>query len=450
MMRKAFAELVYEPSFYRLYGRFDGQKFYRFLRSAQWNPLDKNREIQRGMLFTIIDYAANNIPYYQRIVKEKGLTYSRDTIYDDLRKFPVLTKEIIRREFANLCKVRRERWYYETSGGSTGEPMRLVQDFEFKMKLLLVKRWQKEWAGVHVGEPEIKLWGSERDILQGTVPLKNRLDNYFRNVTLLNAFRLDDARVMEYINVINRRRPKLIVAYVQSIYELARFVEQNKLAVYTPKAIMTTAGVLYPAFRERIESVFKCKTFDRYGSREVGDISCECDRHEGHHIAMFNMHVEILDKNMMPCKEGEAGEVYITLLTNYTMPLLRYRIGDIAAYTAHRCSCRRGIPLIKSIVGRTNCILRTKKTVLDSTALTTSFYFLDSIVKYQLIQKKLDQISIKVVVSDLELWKKDKAMLDHKLRKILGEDVKYKYEVVDDISPSPSGKYQYIMSELEE
>jgi len=453
MMRKAFAELVYEPTFYRLYGHFNGQEFYRFLRNAQWNPIEKNREIQSELLFNIVDYAANNIPYYQKIVERNGIAYSKATIYDDLRKFPILTKVIIRREFGNLYKPRSSNWYYEATGGSTGEFVKLVQDYDYKMKMMLVKRWQKEWAGVHVGETEIKLWASERDLLQGSLHWRNRLDNYFRNVTLLNAYKLDRARMMKYVDIINRKRPKLILAFVQSIYELARFIEENEIAVHTPNAIMTSAGVLYPQFREKIESVFKCKIFDRYGSREVGDVSCECDRHDGHHVSMFNAHVEILGKDMMPCGEEETGEIYVTLLTNFTMPLIRYQMGDVATYTEHRCSCGRGLPLIKNIVGRTNCILRTRKSVLDSVSIMSVFCGhpkLDSIVKFQVIQKKADLISVKVVVNDLEHWKKDKAVLDDKLRRILGEDVKYEYELLDDINPLRSGKYQYIISELKE
>ena len=73
----------------------------------------------------------------------------------------------------------------------------------------------------------------------------------------------------------------------------------------------------------------------------------ECDRHEGLHLSSFNHYVEILKEDGTEARDGEMGELVITVLTNYTMPLIRYRIGDMAIQTYAECSCGRGFPLIK-------------------------------------------------------------------------------------------------------
>lgn len=59
------------------------------LKEYQWNPLKKNREIQRKNLYALIQYASQNIPYYQQIVKEHNIQFLEDTIFEDIKKFPL-------------------------------------------------------------------------------------------------------------------------------------------------------------------------------------------------------------------------------------------------------------------------------------------------------------------------------------------------------------------------
>ena len=80
----------------------------------------------------------------------------------------------------------------------------------------------------------------------------------------------------EYIAYINtRKRPRLIEAYAELIYVLARFAEGENLQILPPGAIITTATMLFPYMRETIEKVFRCKVYNRYASGEVGDIGCQ-------------------------------------------------------------------------------------------------------------------------------------------------------------------------------
>src|SRR5262249_25791653 len=103
-----------------------------------------------------------------------------------------------------------------------------------------------------------------------------------------------------FIHILNVQRPKLIIAYVDSIFELARFAERERLAIRPQSAIITSAGTLTVFMRETIESVFQCKVFDRYGSREVGDIAGECAAHNGLHVFPWGCYVEVVDEEGTP------------------------------------------------------------------------------------------------------------------------------------------------------
>jgi len=106
-------------------------KYYEKLRKLQWNTMEENREIQRKKLHMLIKYANQNIPYYERIIKEHNIEFSEDTIFEDIKKFPVLTKEIIRNHFNELYKFRDNTYYRNTSGGSTGEAVIFFQDKQY-------------------------------------------------------------------------------------------------------------------------------------------------------------------------------------------------------------------------------------------------------------------------------------------------------------------------------
>ena len=175
---------------------------------------------------------------------------------------------------------------------------------------------------------------------------------------------MSEGDMKNYVKIINKEKPKIIEAYVQSIYEFARFIRNNDLEVFSPRGIITSAGTLYPEMKELIEEVFHTKVYNRYGSREVGDMACSCEKDEGLHLNIFNQYVEILNDKLELCKPGEIGKVYVTTLNNYSMPLIRYDIGDMAIPAKNeQCSCGRGLPLIEKVVGRTGSMIKTKKGV---------------------------------------------------------------------------------------
>jgi phenylacetate-CoA ligase len=103
-------------------------KYYQKLKTHQWNTWEENKKIQQKKLYKLIEYASKNIPYYEKVIKEYNIKFSEDTIFDDLKKFPLLTKDIIRNNFDKLFKFRDNTYYRNSSGGSTGEPLIFYQD----------------------------------------------------------------------------------------------------------------------------------------------------------------------------------------------------------------------------------------------------------------------------------------------------------------------------------
>lgn len=459
-MNKPFVRLLFHSWLLRTTGRTRQIAFLKDVRKHQFDTAEATAAAHQARLAEMLRFAFEHVPYYRAEAEKLGLGAADMGARPErvLHALPLLDKAILRSRLNELKAddLDQRRWYYNTSGGSTGEPARFVQDAVYHTAGMAGKALFDEWTGYVPGMPKVVLWGSERDLLVGKETWRSRLGHVLRNEYSLNTFRMAEPDMRRFVETINRVRPVQIRAYAESAFELARFIEREGLAVHSPKAVMTSAGTLYPHMRQVIERAFSAPVFNRYGSREVGDIACECERHQGLHVNPYIHHVEILREDGDPCAPGEVGEVVVTLLTNFAMPIVRYRIGDMAAWAEQPCGCGRQWPLLREVSGRVNSIIRTSKGAYSSAALSTLIYFKDmektqpfsSLRQYQLVQKALDHFELKVVLQDAGVWEFEREQVLAKLRSVLGAEAYIKTEIVDEIAPSASGKYQFIWSEL--
>ena len=105
------------PLYWKYVKRWRVLEYYKELKEHQWKTVEENKEIQREKLYLLIKYASQNIPYYKRVIKEYNIQFTEDTIFDDIKKFPILTKDIIRNNFDKLYKFRDNTYFRNTSGG---------------------------------------------------------------------------------------------------------------------------------------------------------------------------------------------------------------------------------------------------------------------------------------------------------------------------------------------
>jgi phenylacetate-CoA ligase len=416
-----------------------------------------NREEERGilpgtnrrLLIQLLDHCRKSVPYYSKIMKEMGGSYREDP-EEYLRAFPILTKDIIRVHFDELksTDLAKRKWYFNTSGGATGEPVRFIQDRDYAARAGAISLlFSKVAADKEIGESEIMLWGSERDITGTMDGVQSRFATSLTHTKILSVFRLEPEISRRYIELLNKERPKLIVGYASALYEIAKCAEQNDLQIVPQRAIITSAATLYPHMRETIERVFHCRVFDRYGSREVGGIACERSGTEGLWVAPWGNYLEIVDRSNNRVADGVKGEIIITSLSNYAMPLIRYRIGDQGALSqSNNGSCQ----ILAGILGRSyDTFVNSRGILIEGGYFMALLYYRDWIAKYQVIQKSPDCILFRIVTTGTTSLSTELDDLTIKSRRIMGDDTcKILFEFVDEIPTSSSGKYHFIASEV--
>jgi phenylacetate-CoA ligase len=434
-------------------------KHYRKLENCQWLSEEDTLQLQKARLEKIITHAYHHVPYYRKVLISAGVINKFNQInLDHFENIPLLDKNIIHDHFDDLKSddLSSRKWFENASGGSTGQPVRLIQDKEYQNWMLAIKILYYRWTGGKSGDRKLLLWGSERDLFSEKETLKDRYGKWYRNEVCFNTFRMKPSNMHDCVNTINMFKPTLILSYVESIYELSRFIVRNRLEVSSPTAIMSTAGTLYPHFREKIERAFQAPIFNRYGSREVGDIACECDSHEGLHMSTPIHYVEILKENGERAKPGEAGEIVVTLLSNFAMPLIRYRIGDTGVWSEKSCSCGRNWPLMQQVTGRvTDTFVLKDGSRIDGGYFMELFYFRDWIQKFQVVQEDYDHIIFFIVPykegSDhYQKHSNELSEIRQKVNVVMGNSCKIEFKFVNDIKKTLSGKYRYVISKKAE
>jgi len=250
---------------------------------------------------------------------------------------------------------------------------------------------------------------------------------------------------------VQRQHPRILFGYASSLLWFAQFARKQPNLTIKFDGVISSAEVLPEAARLVIEETFNCKVFNRYGTKELGGIACECEVQNGLHVSAENNLVEIL-KNGNTSGPGEAGSVIVTNLNNWGMPFIRYSIGDEATWDdGNECICGRSSPRLKSVEGR----IVEKFITRDGRASWAGFagegysslLAQPSIKQFQIIQESLDTITIRLV-KEGEIPPSILQRLAATFQEAFGEDISVEFEFPDHISVLPSGKHQYAISNI--
>jgi len=112
--------------------------------------------------------------------------------------------------------------------------------------------------------------------------------------------------------------------------------------------------------RHRIEALLKVDVYNSYGLSEMNGpgVAFECQCKAGLHIWEDGYIVEIVNPDTLePVKEGEIGELVLTILCRETTPILRYRTRDLTAFYTEPCKCGRTHRRLHRITGRSDDML---------------------------------------------------------------------------------------------
>ncbi len=422
------------------YGGEYRQIFDSLLESDKWSPAQIEK-YKTEQLKKIITYAYDHCPFYKRWYDSCGVSPDDFHTLEDIKKFPVLTKEMVRENWRDMVSdefTPKDLIMYHTSG-STGKAL----DF-YWTKHSVQFYWAVVWRGRHRfgikrGDPHFNFTGKL------VVPLAQKKPPYWRynkplNQYMINMQHLTAGKIGSLVDLLNGKKPRFFVGYPSIIHTFATLIEEQGLKVTARvEYIFSSAEKMYDFQREVIERVFPgVKVVEHYGfSENAASASKGTDMlyHEDFELG----YLELKDPVEVP--DGMSGEMLATGFQNHGMPFIRYSIGDTATFDKNRPG------VISDIEGRNEDYILTP----EGTRIKRLDYIykdIKGIREGQVIQEKEGEIIIKIVKAP----DADTDMIAERLRRhvkdMISPSIKTAVEFVDAIPRTKAGKFKAVLSQV--
>lgn len=425
---------------------FDMRSNLSLVRESQyWSP-EQTETYQMRHLNRLLEHAYQHVPYYKRWFDQEGVKPYDIRSTADLCLFkPIGKKDILANPSAFLADNRTAfHAMKHVTGGTTGELMTYYQDSRVWALNWALKLRTFEWGGFRFGKDRLGVMAGG-----SLTPQRRSLDrnNLWRKVCNCHSMPitlLDEAVMERYYKQLCRQKVRFLRGYPSAIASFAMYLREVGKTL-PMKTVFTTAEILYPHQREVMRQVFGCEVYDTYGCGDGMGHATECEFHQGLHVCPEVSVMQIVDNQGRQVAVGEEGEVVLTSLFDYAMPLIRYAPGDQAVLKEGTCPCGRSGMMLERISGRVADVFRLANgRVLNG--LSIPFEELNGdLAQFQLVQEAPDKVVVKIVphrTFKTNLIEKIERLMRHHC----GEGIIIEVCIVDRIETPPSGKLRYIVS----
>ncbi|MFT5728832.1 MAG: phenylacetate-CoA ligase [Desulforhopalus sp.] len=419
-------------------------KLYKFHKESQWWNRQRLVDHQNACLSETLKIVYNEVPFYKNLYDSCNIDINSVRTVTDLTLLPFVTKDMLRASYPDICtRNTTGPWREYCTSGSSGKPFAVRVDNLTMSHARALMLLRANFAGWNIGDSFLQT-GMTLD--RGIV--KKWKDKLLR-VQYVSAFNLSDSVLDSYLDLIDRKKLKYIMGYTGGIYCLAsRAIEIGfnlKL-----KGVVSWGDNLYEHYRDKIERAFNCSITDTYGCGEGIQIAAQCGMNNGaYHVFMPHVVVETVDDAGYPVEPGELGNVVLTRLDPGVMPLIRYKVGDIARKSsAESCPCGRGLEMLTTIEGRdTDVIVTPNGNRLIVHFFTGILEYYQSVDTFKVIQEKLDEIIIEIVPRP-DFKKADWEQIKGEILQKGDPDLKIELKIVENIPLEISNKRRFVVSKI--
>jgi phenylacetate-CoA ligase len=367
------------------------------LERSQWFGPAQIADMQARRLAALVTHHAAHTPAFARRLADAGLGAGDIARPDDLARLPVIERRTIQTTpdlFAATLPDGHGPTHDATTSGSTGEPLTIrrtaINDLDWMAMTMRDHRWRRRdmtapfaTLRAHVQEQRLPHWSPPASLIEETGPM-----------LVLPIER----PIAEQVAALRDFGARCLLAYPSNLTAIIAHVAQTGGELRIPDVRTMGEGV-GDGLRADVAHVLGGRLTDCYSSNEFGYLALECPEGIGYHLMAETHIVELLDDDGLPVPPGEEGEVVVTDLRNFAMPLIRYAPGD-RAVAAGACPCGRGLASIHRILGRRRDLLvhpdgrRNWPTVGQAL-----FPALADVLEYQFIQHAPDRIEMRLVTA---------------------------------------------------
>lgn len=409
-------------------------------RAEQWRSPDQLAQ-GRAHRLQRLSRAAEKTPHYREAFRQAGLSAEGITELT-LERLPVLEKTSLHvSRSGQMLTQPADRLFPVTTSGSTGQPVRVLRSQRDQAQVSAL--WARIFHAYGHGmlDTQLNINTGATVASKGPVAALRRL-GILPPLHQVSSF----APVDQHIEILRRTRPAMFSSYSVSLELIAERILEQGITDIRPRVVYSCAMPMSDRGRQLAERAFGTPPLDVYVTVELGPVAWECPKNRGVlHLNDDIQIVEILDDQDRRVPDGEIGQVVFTQLNCMAQPLIRYRLGDLAARLPSRCSCGRGLGLLSRVQGRTRHFIRMPDgRVLYGMGFGAVLKTFPEVARWQARQASPNKLRV-LVVPTSDWTPASAAAIVRKLVEKLGDSMHYEVVAVDNIPLAPSGKFQTII-----
>ena len=425
------------------------------LEQSQWWEPKHLQEQQFSQLATVLQYARESLPFYRQRLSDAGIAIDKDIHPTDWERVPILTRQQLQASVQKL-RVRkpppghRQLGMAQTSG-STGTPVRVATTETTRMLWNAFVLREHYWHGRDFSNTLAAIRHFGDDVV-ATYPDGLRLPDWGAPVKLLHAsgpavaldIHTDPRHQLDWLA---RQNPEYLITFPSNAAALLQrsLVDGGNLP--NLREVRLVSEAIDDELRSSLHEAWGVQVVDTYSAQEAGSLALQCPEHDVYHVQSENILLEVVDTNGQACKPGETGQVLITTLQNFAMPLIRYEIGDYAT-VGEPCGCGRGLPVLTRILGRVRNMLVLPSGDTHWPNLAATFYRQAApVIQHQLVQHDLEHLEARLVV-ERALTRDEEEALRSMIVERIGHPFTVQFSYPESIERSRSGKYEEFVSHV--
>ncbi len=400
-------------------------------------------QVQNRKLARLVQYCAKHIKYYQESFHDAGMNPDQIKTVDDIQRLPFLTKEDLRSRNWDFLPKRLPACRVSRTSGSTGIPVCIFSDWRSRrFNSAAVIRFRKALNIPLIGRPAIHLLNTDRQ--PDRPPHWTFMPGIYKTY-YFNPYICTRQNRLYAEELFTSLKKPIVAGNASAVRTLAENIHDQHLPSVSPGWITTGGEILLSQTRLFVETILGTQVSDIYACNETRDIAWQCCQGKGYHINADNVLVEIIKDNR-PAKHGESGEVVLTDLNRYVMPIIRYKNGDWARFIDTSCSCGSKLPLIGEIAGRTgdNIVLPNGRILLWNDLKSQMTH--PHIRQFQLVQNSEGQLDVKYIPEQRVDTRQIDALLHKRFQDLVYGDIAITISHVHMLVPHESGKYKLVES----
>lgn len=417
----------------------------RELEATQWLPRSELESIQLKKLQRLVIYAYEHVPFYRKLYQRENIYPQDIKSLKDFQALPFLTRDDVMDHGEDLISTGYRGPVYEgRTSGSTGTPMQFIMDKSAAwLATYAFNARCRGWYGVRPGDKRAFVTATLEDYPNW--PLRERLAANINRNRYLNVRTMTQSTMQIFAEMLVKWQPAVIRAYPSALAIFAYYLKERGITNIIPKLVETTAEKVTPSQRQLFEEIFQAPVADHYSSLEILSYAYQCPN-GGLHVNE-DCYLELVGNGQV-VNLGQMGEVVVTSLNQYAMPFIRYKNGDVGIYEPDGCSCGRGMPVLREVVGR-NCdlLVHIDGHVVHWSPVTAIMMPWNKVRQYQIYQPDRENLEVRLLCKE----KVDTAYLENIRKELLpcfGDSMKISVKLVDHIDLTPGGKHRYVISEV--